>query len=56
MVTITNADSAEFHTLHSPLHPGNGAPGRTRTDAYEFTKLALGLLKARGRRERQMAE
>ena len=25
-----------------------GAPGRTRTDEYEFTKLALLLLKARG--------
>ena len=48
MVTITNADSAEFHTLHSPLHTGNGAPGRTRIDEYEFTKLALWLLEARG--------
>ena len=28
----------------------NGAPGRTRTDDYEFTKLALLLLKAQGLR------
>ena len=26
----------------------NGAPGRTRTDEYEFTKLALLLLRHRG--------
>ncbi len=25
-----------------------GAPGRTRTDEYEFTKLALSLLRHRG--------
>ena len=30
------------------LHPKNGAPGRTRTDEYEFTKLALLLLRHRG--------
>ncbi len=27
---------------------GAGAPGRTRTDEYEFTKLALLLLEAQG--------
>ena len=45
-----------FCTLHSALCTGNGAPGRTRTDEYEFTKLALWLLEARGRRERQNDE
>ena len=37
-------------------HNPDGAPGRTRTDEYEFTKLALWLLEARGRRERQNDE
>ena len=35
---------SSFRTLHL-----NGAPGRTRTDEYEFTKLALWLLRHRGR-------
>src|SRR5260370_32717509 len=35
-------DSA-LYTRHS-----SGAPGRTRTDEYEFTKLALLLLRHRG--------
>ncbi len=34
---------SSFCILHSI-----GAPGRTRTDVYEFTKLALLLLKAQG--------
>ena len=29
-------------------HNPDGAPGRTRTDEYEFTKLALLLLQAQG--------
>ncbi len=31
--------------LHHDHHK-NGAPGRTRTDEYEFTKLALSLAEA----------
>ena len=48
MITIINVDSARgVGTLHSPLRTDMGS-GRTRTDEYEFTKLALWLLKAQG--------
>ena len=41
---------ASFHlSLCTPHSPLNGAPGRTRTDDYEFTKLALLLLRHRGK-------
>jgi hypothetical protein len=33
---------------HQFTNSRNGAPGRTRTDEYEFTKLALWLLRHRG--------
>ena len=37
-------------------HNSDGAPGRTRTDEYEFTKLALLLLRHRGGKWRPRQE
>jgi hypothetical protein len=41
-----SVSQAEMLLLH---HNPDGAPGRTRTDEYEFTKLALLLLRHRGK-------
>ena len=41
-----SASRAEMLLLH---HNPDGASGRTRTDEYEFTKLALLLLRHRGK-------
>ena len=47
------------HVQHAPVVwvlIGNGSPDRTRTDEYEFTKLALLLLRHRAERKSKKAE